>query len=240
MRLYRMILYAGIWGVLLLAWPLNAQSDTCAAPPDASFSAAVWHIAQGDVYTHNRYYGQALASYDCALAVDPQNALIYAHRAFVQVALGDHDAALADFDQALSLDEGLVQAYVNRGVFYTYAGNFSLALGDLTLAYTLDPQNEQALINRAVVHAIEGNYTLALEDLDQAETLNAENAEIYATRGAVYSALAAHNYQRFQATSLDPNARLPAGTPAEFINAVDTDIRNDNYMAWLPLLQRGD
>jgi tetratricopeptide (TPR) repeat protein len=152
---------------------------------------------------------------------------------------GGLEAALADFEEAVSLDETLVEIYVNRGSLYARLGNFGLAVGDFTLAVTLDPQNAIALNNRAVIHAIEGNYDLALVDLAQALSINPDDPQAYATRGAVYSALAARDYQSFLTASGSDQAALPAGTPAQVLSSVDDSLRTGNFGVWLALLKRG-
>lgn len=236
---YRLVLYSLI-ALLLHPAALSAQEPIdCPEPPDAAIPAAAWHIGQGDAHAARAQHSQALIDYTCAIEAAPDSAIAYSRRAFAHTALGDDDAAMADFEQSLALDETLIETYINRGTLYARLGNFGLAIGDFTLALALDPQAVTALNNRAVIHAIEGNFDLALADLEQAVTIDPENPLPYATLGAVYSALAAQNYQRFVETSADAEARLPAGTPNQVLAAVDDSLRTGNYAIWLALLRRG-
>lgn len=236
----RMILY-GLIALLLIPAAAHAQDEIeCPEPPGDSIPAAAWHIGQGDAHAARAQHSQALIDYTCAIEADSDTAIAYTRRAFAQIALGDDEAAMADFEQSLVLDETLIETYINRGALYARLGNFGLAIGDFTLALSLDPQAVLALNNRAVIHAIEGNFDLALADLEQAVVIDPENPTPYATLGAVYSALAAQNYQRFQETSTGAEARLPAGTPAQVITAVDDSLRTGNTTIWLALLQRGE
>ena len=236
----RLILY-GLIALLLIPAAVHAQDEIeCPEPPGDSIPVAAWHIGQGDAHAARAQHSQALIDYTCAIEVAPDSAIAYTRRAYAQIALGDDEAAMADFEQSLALDETLIETYINRGALYARLGNFGLAIGDFTLALSLDPQAIMALNNRAVIHAIEGNFDLALADLEQAVAIDPENPTPYATLGAVYSALAAQNYQRFQETSTAAEARLPAGTPSQVINAVDDSLRTGNTTIWLALLRRGE
>jgi len=233
-------LYLGLLCLLLPALVLAQDDDIeCVPPPSAALPAQAWYMGQGDAHAARSQHAQALTDYTCALRIAPEDASAYARRAFAYTALGNDEAALADFEQAVNLDEALVEIYVNRGSLYARLGNFGLAIGDFTLAATLDPQNITALNNRAVIHAIEGNYDLALSDLAQALSIDPDDPQAYATRGAVYSALAAQDYQTFLIASGSDQAALPAGTPAQVLSSVDDSLRTGNFGVWLALLQRG-
>jgi hypothetical protein len=47
--------------------------------------------------------------------------------------------------------------------------------------------------------------------------------------------MAAESYQDF-VNMIGENARLPAGTPNEVLQAVDDSLRNGDFSVWLPLL----
>ena len=128
----------------------------------------------------------------------------------------------------------MTSAYNNRGTLYTRLGNFGLAINDFTLVISLSPEDVTAYHNRAVVHAAEGNYELAIADLEQALAIDADFAPSYAALGAVYSAIAAQQYQQFGELRGD-NALLPAGTPIEVLQAVDEGMRTGDYSVWVAL-----
>ena len=236
---YQLVLWACLAGLLFPAG-LTAQDEIdCPEPEGITLSAAAWYVGQGDARAANAQHSLALVDYSCAIEADPANALAYARRAFAYISLGNDEAALADLEESLTLDETLIENYINRGALYARLGNFGLAIGDFTLALSLDPQAVTALNNRAVIHAIEGNFDLALADLEQAVALEPDNPAPYATFGAVYSALAAQNYQRFEEKSTIGEPRLPAGTPGQVLAAVDDSLRTGNYGFWLALLRRG-
>lgn len=238
----RTFLWLAVCLILLSTGVLSAQrnDDTCPAIPiGEADNAYIYYVGMGDAYTRRGQSAEALVAYNCAADNRPDYAPIYARRALAYAALGDDDAAIADFNRALELDETLLEVYLNRGIFYTWAGNYALAIGDFTLVTSLDSQNTRGLQNRAMVHAIEGNFDLAMADLEQAITLNPDDPSPYAARAAIYSALALQDYQRFLDASGDQNARLPAGTPREVLDAVDSSLRSGSVDVWVTLMRSG-
>lgn len=200
--------------------------------PDPS---PAYYIALGDVDFNRGDYNASIRHYSCAILKQPDYAPTYAARGFAYIQLRDVERALTDFDTALAIDEALIAAYINRGVLYTNQGNFGLAINDYTLALALDPSNAVAYNNRGVVHASEGNYDLALADFEQAIAADPTYATPHASMAAVYSAMAALQYQAFVEVAGE-NARLPAGTPAQVIDAVDDSLRDGDFGVWLSLL----
>lgn len=228
--------------ILLSTGSLSAQRSSDACPPlpiGEADSAYIYYVGMGDAYARRGQSAEALVAYECAVDHRPDYAPIYARRALTYAALGDDEAAVADFNRAIELDETLLEAYINRGIFYTWAGNYALAIGDFTLVTSLDPQNTLGLQNRAMVHAIEGNFDLAMADLDQAITVNPEDPSPYAARAAIYSALALQDYHRFLDASGNQNARLPAGTPREVLDGVDSSLRSGSVDVWVTLMRSG-
>jgi tetratricopeptide (TPR) repeat protein len=226
--------------LLTLVMPAQAQQpsafdpETCPDPPETVSVGFAYYVGRGDSLFGRARYSDAVFYYSCALVQRDDLVQVYAQRGFAFAAIGDSESALADYERALALDEAFVPVYVNRGALYTRLGNFGLAINDLTLALALDADNVAALNNRAVVHAIEGSYDLALQDLALATQIAPDDPLPYATLGAVYSALAAVNYQQFVAVS--GRSSLPAGTPSDVIAAVDDQIRSGDFSIWLSLL----
>jgi tetratricopeptide (TPR) repeat protein len=197
--------------------------------------APVYYIGLADVAFERGDFAEAVQVYSCAIRLQPDYAPNYVRRGFAYATLLVNDRAMADYNDALELDEALTSAYNNRGTLYTRMGNFGLAINDFTLAISLDPNDPIAYNNRGIVHAIEGNYDLAIDDFDQALTVAPEYTRTYASLAAVYSALAAYNYQRYMEIAGE-NGRLPAGRPDEVLIAIDDSLRNGDFTVWLSLL----
>jgi len=232
-KIYRLILAMSLFA--MLSGRLTAQVELECDEPLIENASPTYYIGQGDVYFEGGDYARAVRAYSCALEIDPNFASVYASRGYAYAALSDSENALADYNRALELDETLIAAYNNRGALYTRLGNFGLAIGDFELVIALDPDNAVAYNNRGIVHAAEQNYDLAIADFQQAIALDPTYATPQASLGAVYSALAAQSYQNFMNISGE-EARLPAGTPNEVLQAVDDSLRNGDFSVWLPLL----
>lgn len=214
---------------------LAAQTEIeCPTPPIAD-GASAYFVGLGQAHYNTGLFAQAVSDYTCAVTAAPDYAPAYAARGYAYTALGDSESALADYDKAIEMDETLTLAYSNRGALYTRLGNFGLAINDFTLVIGLKPDDGIAYNNRGVVHAIEGNYDLAIADFEEAIALNPDYGTPYASLAAVYSAMAARNYQKFIELKGE-NARLPAGTPNQVLSAIDDGLRTGDFSVWLALL----
>jgi tetratricopeptide (TPR) repeat protein len=209
----------------------TSTPDPC--PPPLAENAAAYYIGLGDARFVLNDFTRAIEIYTCAINQQPDYAPLYVSRGYAYAALLDDERAAADYEYALTLDEALTDAYVNRGILYIRQGNFGLALGDFDIAIALNPDDAVALHNRGVVHAAEKNYDLAIDDFEAALALDPNYTAPYASLAAVYSAMAAENYQRF----IDVGGkRLPAGTPTEVLMALDEALRTGDFGVWLSLL----
>ncbi len=226
-----------IFMILLLfgAGRMLAQTEPQCPPPAISGSASSYYVGLGQARYNTGDFTKAVLDYTCAITAQPDYAPAYADRGYAYAALGDSDKALADYNKAIELDESLVIAYTNRGTLYTQLGNFGLAINDFTLVIGLDPNNAIAYNNRGVVHAAEGSFDDAIADFQQAISIDPSYGQPYASLAAVYSAMAAQNYQKFVQIK-GVNAHLPAGTPDDVLDAVDNSLRTGDFSIWLSLL----
>lgn len=232
-----LLLLMSAGGGMLLAQE-DGEGDEEESPCETPFiedPTPSYYIGLAEVLFDQGRFTEVITVLTCVIELQPDYAPAYADRGFAYATVLDVDAALADYETALALDETLVATYNNRGILYTNQGNFGLAINDFTLVTALDPTHAEAFNNRGIVHAIEGNYDLAIADIEQAIALDPTYARPYASLAAVYSALAAQNYQQFVEVTGD-NARLPAGTPTEVLSAIDDSLRDGSFTVWLSLL----
>ncbi|MEH1892614.1 MAG: tetratricopeptide repeat protein [Nostoc sp.] len=61
------------------------------------------------------YYSWALESYNCALEIEPRNAIAWINKGNVLSSLGQQDEALLCYDQALEIDPLMARAWYNEG-----------------------------------------------------------------------------------------------------------------------------
>jgi predicted O-linked N-acetylglucosamine transferase (SPINDLY family) len=163
----------------------------------------------GDVLAHNNYgnalrglrhFEAALASYDRALALQPNSPDIHYNRANVLRDLKRHDEAVEAFARALQLNPRHLAACNNRGNALRDLGRFEEALRDFDRALQLRPDYAEAHANRANVLRETKRYDEALAGYERALRINPAYAEGWNNRGV---ALRAHNRPREALASYD-------------------------------------
>ena len=121
----------------------SCGTATLSEQAQASMQAAV-HNVQGLAYKHGGQLKLALAEYDAALALDPNNAEALDNRGVIWNAQGKYDRALADYNRALKLSPSDASAYYNRGNTYANMGLTEKAIADFRLALHLDSSLQMA------------------------------------------------------------------------------------------------
>ncbi|MEO1491159.1 MAG: tetratricopeptide repeat protein [Pseudomonadota bacterium] len=130
--------------------------DACSAiidSPDWAGARAVWALNnRGLAHAARGNYLAALADYDAAIALDPDNAAAFSNRGNAHAALGDMLKALADHSRAIEIDPKYVSAWHNRGVDHEELGNPRAALADYRQALDLDPDHRGARLGLATAN----------------------------------------------------------------------------------------
>ena len=103
---------------------------------------------QGDANANLEQYEEAIADYDQALRVQPDNMLAYIHRGLAKARMGDFEEAIIDFNQALELEPDNESAYINRGLAKYNLGRSQEAIADYDQALNLQPDSVLAYYNR--------------------------------------------------------------------------------------------
>ena len=106
--------------------------------PRPTTTGGIAREAQGDL-------AGALADYDQAIALNPQDATAYNNRGIARADQGDLAGALADYDQAIALNPQDATAYNNRGNARQAQGDLAGALADYDQAIALNPQVRHGL-----------------------------------------------------------------------------------------------
>ncbi|HEY9614239.1 tetratricopeptide repeat protein, partial [Allocoleopsis sp.] len=97
-------------------------------------------------------YQGAIADFNQALQIDPNDADTYYNRGYAQHTLGRYDQALADYTQAIQLNPKFAQAYSNRGYTYFVLKNYQQAITDATKAIELNRDSDNAYVSRGNAH----------------------------------------------------------------------------------------
>ena len=100
---------------------------------------------RGDVYAQKHDYNRAIADYNEAIRLDPQNARTYAARGLADIMKRDYDRAIADFSEAIRLGPKNARAYATRGHAYNMKGDH-----DSALAISMKPSASIRLIGAVI------------------------------------------------------------------------------------------
>lgn len=125
---------------------------------------------QGENYRLEENYEAALASFNKAIALNPNCAWAIAHRGETYYQLKHYPEALTDFSQAIAINPQYAWAIAHRGVTYRFMGEayYTKALADLDRAIELNPDYYWAIAYRCRIYAAMKCYQKALTDFDRA------------------------------------------------------------------------
>jgi len=129
---------------------------------------AVALSVRGGALLAKRDYDKAVASFNEALAADPNEPGALIGRGWAYVQKGDDDHAMADFNLAIKLRPTAYMALNNRGTVYLRQGALQNALDDFNAALKSNPNLFFARLNRGHVLMINKDYEGALAELAEA------------------------------------------------------------------------
>ncbi|MBL1173909.1 tetratricopeptide repeat protein [Pantanalinema sp. GBBB05] len=125
-------------------------------------------IAQGLKFAESEQYAEAIASYEQAIQLQPQNPNARYHRAEVLANLGKYEQALAGFDQVIQLQPNHAAAWVFRAVMLIYLHRYQEALDSCDRVLTIQPDHPEAWTFRGVSLYYLGRYELAYASYNRA------------------------------------------------------------------------
>jgi predicted O-linked N-acetylglucosamine transferase (SPINDLY family) len=125
----------------------------------------------GNVLCALNRHEEALASYDRALALQPENVLAITNRGAALTALGRPMEALACYDRALAINPAHADAHYNRGNALSQIKHYDKALHSYNTALAIAPHFIKALFNRGNVFKELKRYDEAIASYDAALAL---------------------------------------------------------------------
>ena len=129
-------------------------------------------------------YELAIAHYDKAIDLDPDDAHTYYHRGLVYASQEQHELAITDYDKAINLkSEDHAEFYHERG-----NANFSLerypsAIRDYSEVLRIFPSDGNCYYRRGLAQAALNQYKAAIADYDEAIRMFPGHIEFYRWRG---------------------------------------------------------
>jgi Tfp pilus assembly protein PilF len=140
------------------------------------------YFAQGDKE-------RALADYNSAINLAPQNDKLHYNRALFYAVQADRVAALADLNTALSINPRFVAALQLRAKLYLTQDNLGGALADYSEAVRLQPKTAALWSERGYIYIRQRDYDSAVKDEAEAIRLDPKLARAYFLRGAAFGDL---------------------------------------------------
>ena len=159
-------------------------------------------------YLKAKRYQEALAAFEQAIQLDPDDASIYNGKGLVLSELKRYQEALAAYERAIRLDPNYAEAYFNKGNVLDDLEHYEEALAAYEQAIRLDPDDAVANNTYGYVLSELGFYEEALAAYDQSIRLNPNNAAVHNDRGYVLDQLGHYKEALAaceQAIHLDPN-----------------------------------
>ena len=144
---------------------------------------AAHYLERGLLRLQKADFDGAIADFDAALGLEPQNALAHRYRASAWGGKGDRDRALADFELALRIDPADPAIFTDRGAYWRRTGALDLALVDLDRAIRLGFSDARAYNERGLVWHEKGRYERAIADFTRAIKIDPSRAAAYMARG---------------------------------------------------------
>ncbi|MBL8662004.1 MAG: tetratricopeptide repeat protein, partial [Candidatus Odyssella sp.] len=148
------------------------------------------HRVRGSSLFAMRRYADAKADYDIVIQANPRDADAYWGRAWINLELGQLDAALADADRSVALGPRSAHGFAMRAKIRAARGEFERAIADRTQAVvvTAAPKDKaQAHIERAETFRAAGRLADGIRDLDLALGLDPESARARLRRGTFHA-----------------------------------------------------
>jgi tetratricopeptide (TPR) repeat protein len=167
---------------------LRACSEIIASPAYGAADKALAYRNRGNARADAGANAQAVADFDQAIRLRPDDASGYAGRARARLALRDAAGAIDDYSEALRMTPGTAALLVGRGHARFVRGDHVAAIADFTEALRLNPNSPSTLNRRGLAYRRSGDLARAIDDYTAAIALNPVYALAYNNRGYVYEA----------------------------------------------------
>lgn len=126
---------------------------------------------RGFVWEGKGDYDKAIADYNEAIKLNPQDAIAFNNRGNAWDKKADYDRAIADYNEAIRLDQKYSIAYINRGGMWRSKGDYDKAIADYGEGIRLNPQDASAFNKRGNARFIKGEFSSAAADFAEAQRL---------------------------------------------------------------------
>ena len=143
----------------------------------------------GGIPAHGNHYDREISAYEQAIAVNPQNFVLYAEQGLALRDVRRYEEAITAISEAIEINPNLPILYNDRAITYTISQQYENALADYNKAISLNPLFARAYNNRGSTYDYLQQYDKALADYNQAIAIDPDYASPYKNRGNTYYSL---------------------------------------------------
>jgi tetratricopeptide (TPR) repeat protein len=186
-RLFKACTRAGLAAAaaasLLAAGPVAAQTPSIPPPAAPVYKSAKDAFRAGDRFSIDRQYQQAIAAYEAALALAPDDIVGLQDLAIAHLRLGHYDRARSYLDRAIALSPRRGDLYVNRAAVRHATMDYEGAMADYAVARGLMPDDSAALYGIALENVVRSDLSAAQAAAEQGIAVprpDYRNFELYA------------------------------------------------------------
>jgi len=169
------------------------------------------YCSRASAYQYNGHPDQAIADYDDAVKLEPDDADQYLCRGNGYSARDDYDRAISDYSRAIGLEPNYGNPYNNRGLAYYAKRDFDRAIADFDVAIRIEAEPDR-YDNRGEAYRAKGDLDRAIADYDRAIELNPRYVRARYGRASAYSLKGDHDHEMAdldEAMRLDPTGGYP-------------------------------
>ncbi|MCB9435918.1 MAG: tetratricopeptide repeat protein [Anaerolineales bacterium] len=141
---------------------------------------------RGIAYNKSGNHEAALADFNAALAIDPNNNMALLNRAWLSLTDGEIEAAINDLNRSIDNGNASAETYLARGQALVEMGDSEAAIDDFSDAIELDAALAQAYFERGILYSDRGDQDEALNDFNVVVSLDPENRAVYPLRADIY------------------------------------------------------
>jgi lipoprotein NlpI len=156
--------------------------------PVAAADLAEQYYGDAVNFSNEGQYSEALASFDKAVFIRPNNADAWLNRGVVLENLGRYSEAIDSYDKATALQPASAEAWYGRGIALRKLGRYEDAISSYEKAIAINPSYIEAWLNRGAALDYLGRYDEAVASYDKVlslqpnHTLALENRAIALTK----------------------------------------------------------
>lgn len=145
-----------------------------------------YYLKWGDLKFGQGYYEQALAEYDRALALRPNNVQALVNRGVAYFEKKNFKAAKADFESAVKLDSQQQLAYNNLALIFARENQLDQASKLIDRALDYDPVNPIYLNNKGYILLLQNQQSEAKKLIDQSLARDSQNSYAHRNLGLYF------------------------------------------------------